>query len=280
MKVIKLWKLSIKFLSILCGILIVSTVIFVYSSGYCRSADHQSSASVLEKYKTFLESGTYEGQNWACFPVRPKSRYHTFKKAFEHFEKSHGHIVVELGTTRSFVHGGHPGCNKDDIHFWHPNNPEDWDWGAGSFTRMAAECLAYLNPVIYTVDLMPQHIARCKLITKEFENIMRYYVSSSEEFLSKVPTPLSIDLLYMDTGDMTPIEFTAQLHLREAKIIVERNLMAPGSIIVIDDVRHPAAKAQGENSDYGKAKYSIPYLLAHGFEICEDEFQIILRKLS
>ena len=238
-----------------------------------------TSSLVLEKYKTYLENGTYDGQDWSYFPLRPKSRYYTFKKLFELFEKSKGHTIVELGTTRSFVHGGHPGCNQDNPIFWHPDNPADWDWGAGSFTRMAAECLAHMQPLIYTVDIAAQHIARCQVITQEFKNMMRYYVSSSEDFLTKVPVPLSIDLLYMDTRDMTPIEFTAQLHLREAKIVVERNLMTPGSIIVIDDVRHPAAKLQGEISDYGKAKYSIPFLLAHGFEIVEDEFQVILKKV-
>ena len=35
-----------------------------------------------------------------------------------------------------------------------------------------------------------------------------------------------IDLLYLDTGDMTPIENTALLHLREADIIVRRNLLS------------------------------------------------------
>ena len=233
---------------------------------------------VLEKYKNYLEHGTYDGQDWSCFPALPKSRYYTFKKAFEAFESSQGHVIVELGTTRSFVHGGHPGCNQDNPEFWHPNNPEDWDWGAGSFTRMAAECLYHMKPTIYTVDIAAQHIARCQIITQEFKDIMHYYVCASEDFLKNVPEPLSIDLLYMDTGDMTPIEFTAQLHLREAKIVVERNLMAPGSIIVIDDVRHPAAKQNGETSDHGKAKYSIPFLVANGFEIIEDEFQVILKK--
>ena len=266
---------------VVVGCVFLIAVLWWWQNMNNKDRNHPTGSLVLERYKAYLENGTYDGQDWSCFPMRPKSRYYTLKKAFELFEQSKGHTVVELGTTRSFVHGGHPGCNKDNPVFWHPENPADWDWGAGSFTRMAAECLVHMKPLIYTVDIAAQHIARCQVITQEFKDIMSYHVCSSEEFLNKVPVPLSIDLLYMDTGDMTPIEFTAQLHLREARIVVERNLMAPGSIIVIDDVRHPAAKAQcGDSSDFGKAKYSIPFLLVHGFEIIEDEFQVILKKVA
>ncbi|HRN78501.1 MAG TPA: hypothetical protein PLU71_04630 [Candidatus Dependentiae bacterium] len=230
----------------------------------------------LKPYKQLLEQGTYEGQDWSHFKEKPKSRYYTFKKAFEYFEKHNGTSVVELGTTRSFTHGGHPGCNKDNPIYWTPNNPENWDWGAGSFTRMAAECLEHLGTIIHTVDLVKAHINRCKIITQDFKNIV-YHVQSSLDFL-KNAKPESIDLLYMDTGDMTPIEPSAQLHLAEARIIVEHNVIAPHGIILIDDVRNQTPKKFGETSDLGKDKYSIPYLLEHGFEIIADEYQVILRK--
>ena len=63
--------------------------------------------------------------------------------------------------------------------------------------------------------------------------------------------------MYLDTGDMTPIEETAQLHLREAKIVVNKNVLTDDGIILIDDVRSCVPKEAGETSDYGKAKYSI-----------------------
>jgi hypothetical protein len=66
-------------------------------------------------------------------------------------------------------------------------------------------------------------------------NNIDYYVMPSEEFLST--TTNKIDLLYLDTGDMTPILPTAQLHLREAQIIVERDLVNENGIILIDDIR-------------------------------------------
>jgi hypothetical protein len=234
---------------------------------------------VLNQYKDYLEQGTYVGYDWSHIIPTPQSRYHTFQMAFEHFKQNNGHVVVELGTSRSFVHGGHPGCNLDDIQYWTPQDPKNWDWGAGFFTRMAVMCLAHLNPIIHTVDIVPTHIERCKVITADFKNYLVYHVASSVDFL-KTCAPQSIDLLYVDTGDMTPIEPTAQLQLEEAQVIVEQDLLAPNGIILIDDVRNQTPKQFGEPSELGKAKYSIPYFLAHGFEIIADEYQVILRKSS
>lgn len=230
----------------------------------------------LEKYKQFIIDGTYAEQNWSKFPEKPKSRYETLAKAFEHFEKTNGKIIVELGTTRSFVHGGHPGCNKSNLNYWMPNNPEHWDWSAGCFTRTAAECLAHTNPEIHTIDLDAEAIYRCKIMTADYSHIIRYYNTSSEAFLSNCSFKNGIDLLYLDTGYMNPIEPTAQLQLAEAKIIVERNLLAPHGIILIDDVRNQ--NVLDDDSGLGKSKYALSYLLANGFEIIEDGYQIILQK--
>lgn len=239
---------------------------------------HASRPSVvLVRYEHLLEEGTYQGQDWSAFKVRPKSRAHTFLRAFEHFEAYQGRIVVELGTTRSFVHGGLVGCNSDDTKYWTPEQPKNWDWGAGGFTRMAAECLQHLNPVIHTVDLARSHIERCKVMTSDYASILQYHVCSSLDFLKTCQ--FKIDLLYLDTGDMWPIDPTAELQLEEAKIIVERDLLADGGIILIDDVRNQTPKQFGEASDLGKSKYAIPYLLAHGYELVEDEYQVILKKM-
>lgn len=245
---------------------------------YMMNIGEDQIASILEKYKLFLDQGTYE--SFGANVIRPKSRHYTFAVAFNHFEKNNGKIVVELGTTRSFTHGGLPGCNQDNPVYWTPKNFENWDWGAGSFTRVAAECLAHLNPIIHTIDLEAAHIKRCELITSDFKSSMRYHVISSIDYLKVSDFPNGIDLLYLDTGDMTPIEPTARLQLEEARIIVERNLIAPHGIILIDDVRNQTPKQFGETSDLGKSKYSIPYLLAHGFEIVEDEYQVILKRVA
>ena len=105
---------------------------------------------------------------------------------------------------------------------------------------------------------------------------MHYRVCSSLDFLKVFNK--KIDLLYVDTGDMTPIEPTARLQLEEAKIIVERDLLSDNGIILIDDVRNQTPKKFGETSEYGKAKYSLAYFVEHGYKIIADEYQVVLMK--
>jgi len=233
----------------------------------------------LEQYKHYLIEANAQKDSEKYFSPTPKPRYYTFKKAFNLFAKANGKVIVELGATRSFVDGNYKGCLSSDLKYWEPTNPDKWDWGAGIFTLMAAKCLHHLHPTIHTVDLSPDHIFRSKVITEEYKNIMHYYVSTSEKFL-KSCKPRSIDLLYSDTGDF-PIEDTARLHLREAKLIVKKDLIAPGGLILIDDVKSTAPmRIENSQSRLGKAKYEIPYLLKHGFEIIMDEYQVLLRKKS
>lgn len=231
----------------------------------------------LEPFKDFLEKGTYEGQDWSPEAI-PKSRYETFKASFNHFEDNQGKIVVELGTSRSFTHGGHRGCNSDNTEFWTPDHVENWDWGAGFFTRMAALSLDHLYPEIHTIDIAASHIARCQYMMQDYNHLMTYHICSSVDFLKNCDFPEGIDLLYIDTGDMTPIEPTALLQLEEAIVIVERDLLSPHGLILIDDVKNTTPRKFGETSLLGKAKYSLPYFLEHGFEIVMDEYQVILRK--
>src|SRR5580692_2774570 len=80
--------------------------------------------TTLDTYKNYLEQGTYTGFDWSHLERIPQSRYYTFKIAFDHFQQYNGKVVVELGTSRSFVHGGHIGCNLDDPAYWNPNKPE------------------------------------------------------------------------------------------------------------------------------------------------------------
>lgn len=206
----------------------------------------------------------------------PKFRYDTFKYCWDNVKKNNFKTIVELGTTRSFVDGKYEGCNSDDVKYWEPENPDKWDWSAGCFTRVFGELIQGTDIELITVDMSQYHIQRSKTITSDMNNI-EYFVMSSEEFLSSGEG--QIDFLYMDTGDMTPIEFTAQLHLREAKIIVEKNIISDGGILLIDDVRSPLPKmTSNETSDYGKAKYSIPYLQENGFELVMDEYQVVMIK--
>ena len=210
----------------------------------------------------------------------PKTRDVTFKYCLDFLnnKKNNDKNILELGTSRSFTDGRFEGCNKDDTKYWEPNNPDKWDWSAGCFTRFFSE-LTDDNTKIKTVDISKNHINRCKVMTEKYKNKITYVISSSEKILNQTPEK-SIDLLYLDTGDMTPIEQTAQLHLREAKIVVERNILKDDGIILIDDVKSCVPKKFGEKSNYGKAKYSIPYFLENGYEIVMGEYQFILKRTN
>lgn len=228
----------------------------------------------LEDYKKHIDF-VFSNMDFQYFKKEPLNRYYTFKYCFDYLNTLEKCKVVEMGTSRSFVDGRFPGCNMNQTRFWEPNNPEKWDFGAGCFTYLCAELVPKCQ--LKTLDLMSNHIKRCKHMTQNFKNI-EYFVTSSEKFLQNLNEKQ--DLIYMDTGDMTPIEPVAQLHLREAKIIVEKDLIKPGGLILIDDVRNPTPKKFGETSDFGKAKYSIPYLLDNGFKLVMDEYQVILKKIN
>jgi len=234
----------------------------------------------MKKYKKFMDgafSPYYSDEVFIKNYGRvPKFRYDTFKSCWDLVKKNKFKTIVELGTSRSFVDGQYPGCNSDDTSFWEPENPEVWDWSAGCFTRVFGELIQGTDIEMITVDLMPNHITRSKIMTEGLENI-EHFVSSSEDFLESGEG--KIDFLYMDTGDVTPIEPTAQLHLRESKILVENDLISENGIILIDDVRNPQSKKQDE-SEYGKAKYSIPYLQDNGYEIIMDEYQVLMQKVK
>ena len=232
----------------------------------------------MEQYKEYMDGAFapyYTDEQFIeSYGRIPKFRYDTFKYCWDWIQEKELKTIVELGTSRSFVDGKYPGCNSDDIKFWEPDNPEIWDWSAGCFTRVFGELIQGTDIDLITVDLMSTHIARSRAMTQDLENI-EYFSMSSEEFLTSGDG--QIDFLYMDTGDVTPIEPTARLHLRESEILVENDLISDNGLILIDDVRNIQSKSQ-DPSDYGKAKYSIPYLQENGFEVIMDEYQVLLQR--
>jgi hypothetical protein len=230
----------------------------------------------MDKYFEFLDKGC---QYDYSHDIRKRlSRAHTFIKVINEIildlYTSHP-IIIELGTTRSYVNGGLEGCMSYDKKYWKLDNPESWDWGAGCFTRVFAEILP--NSFIHTVDINSNHIEVCRTITKEFQNVM-YHVSDSAIFLQNMEEPA--DLIYMDVGDVTPLEESAMLHKRDAEVIIRNNLVKVGGYVLIDDVRCPVPIVEyGEKSCFGKAKYSIGVFLANGFDIIEDQYQMLLKRM-
>jgi hypothetical protein len=233
---------------------------------------------IFKKYKSYIDNAIpayFSDEKFIeCFGRVPKFRYETMTYCWDHVIKHNLKTIVELGTSRSFVDGRFDGCNSSDVHYWQPDNPEVWDWSAGCFTRVIGELIQETDIELVTLDLQQEHINRSMKMTENLKNI-EYYVSSSEEFLNSVDG--QIDFLYMDTGDVNPVEPTAILHLQESKILVENNLISDNGIILIDDVRNPSSKLSCD-ADYGKAKYSIPYLQENGFTIAMDEYQVVMIK--
>jgi hypothetical protein len=229
----------------------------------------------LLPYRELLERHTATATDPELYGGPVASRYESFRYCFEHFSATGGSTIVELGTIRSFVHGGLPGCNSDDTSYWSPGDPASWDWGAGCFSLLAATCLEEAGPTIHTVDIVAPHIERCKTVTGAYKHLFQYHVCNSVDFLRSLPRG-SVDLLYIDTGDMWPIEPTARHQLEEAKAIVRGRLLSPGGLVLIDDVRNATPLQRGDTSPLGKAKYSLPYLLDHGYRTVFDGYQVAL----
>lgn len=229
----------------------------------------------LENCKEYLENAInyyfFKDKQIKFFGRVPLSRYHTFKYCYENL--SCNPLIIELGTSRSFVDGRFEGCCSNDPIYWEKNNPDKWDWSAGLFTKVFSK----LCPTgkLITVDNISTHIEISKIINEEAKNI-EYYVNESVEFLREFQE--KADLIYIDTGDLVPVEDIAELHLKEVKMIVEKDLLAKEGMILIDDIKSVLVN-QEDTSEYGIGKYAIPYLLENGFKIEMYEYQIILRKL-
>lgn len=222
----------------------------------------------LEKYKKYLDAGTVESSGIDNEAI---SRYQSFKKCMEFLENKKNKSILELGTTRSFTDGKYEGCNSDNTFYWNKDNYSKWDWGAGCFTLIFGQ----LDEIdLTTVDVCSSHIERCKFMTSSLGIQCTHVVSDSVEFLKQTDKEYAI--IYLDTGDMTPIEATAQKQLEEVKIIIERKLLMPLGYLLIDDVMNKTPKEHGDDSGMGKSKYSIPYLYDKGYLALHKGYQYIL----
>ena len=225
----------------------------------------------IKQYKKLLDIGTYE----SCGIDDEKlSRYYSFQFCLKYLSPIKIPEILELGTCRSFVDGKYEGCNMDDIRYWKRDNFEKWDWGAGCFSLVFGQEIPDAN--LTSVDIAVSHINRCKAMTDSLGIKCNHVMSDSIKFLEL--TEKKFNLIYLDTGDMTPIESTATIQLLEAKILVERNLLIQNGILLIDDVLNKTPRQMGDNSGLGKSKYSIPFLLSNGFSVVFKGYQYILKK--
>lgn len=228
---------------------------------------------IKDIYKSYLDLGSNEGLR---YNDESKSRFVSFNKCLSHLSSIKNPKILELGTSRSYVDGKFPGCNLDDKKYWNKDDISKWDWGAGCFTVLFGLHLS--DARITTLDLASSHIERCKHMTNSLnlKNIT-HVVSDSVAFLRS--TSETYDLIYLDTGDMHPIDPTCKLQLEEAKIIVERNLLNKNGLLLIDDVLNGTPREMGSKSNkYGKSELSFPYLLSNNFKLTFEGYQYILEK--
>jgi len=192
--------------------------------------------------------------------------YELIKSNMEKMEdKNKVYNIVELGTSRSFVTGGVDGCMLPDKKYWHPNNPELWDWGAGIFTKVFAENLKDDNCNIYTVDPDSNAISIVTAMCQEYKNV-KICKTYSTNFLFDFDE--KIDFLYMD--HMETSEEAAFQHLNDIKLIIDKDIMSENGVILIDDIGH--------NIIDGKGKYSIPFLQNNNYKITIHDYQVLMEK--
>ena len=196
-------------------------------------------------------------------------RKNTFEKAYSliinNIKSDENYKIVELGTSRSFVSGGSPGCLDTDTRFWTPNIPSNWAWSDGVFTKTFSDNLEGYNYTLYTIDPNENAISICNTICNGNSNI-KIIQDYSTNFLNSID--FKIDFLCMD--HMESSEEACLKHLEDSILIVKKNLMNENGIILIDDV--------GENIINTKGKYSVPYLLQNGFKMVLHEYQVLLIK--
>ena len=193
-------------------------------------------------------------------------RLYTTKKAIDVLKATDKYnrtlIVVELGTSRSF----RSGYIESNPKMFNPLKPKTWDWGAGLFTKVIVDNLVDNDYLLYSIDPDDNALAVAKHLVGS-DRHTRIKKDFSTNFLKNFQG--KIDLLYMDHAESS--ESACQLHLEDAKLIVERGLIADSGMILVDDANYPSYK----NS---KGKYSIPYLLNSGFEIISSGYQVLLQK--
>jgi hypothetical protein len=215
----------------------------------------------LEQFRTYINQNEHT------------PRWETLTTALQAADQPDS-VIIELGTCHSFVDGSLEGCDSPDIKYWHPDKPKMWDWGAGVFGLMAA--IALPQATIWTVDLSGEALTRCRIMTEPYAKQFRYIHDDAVHFLREFPG--QADLIYLDTGYVWPPEPTATDNLDQARVIVARQLLREGGKILIDDTNSRVPSEFGEHCPLSKSRYSLPYLLANGFEIELQKYQTLLRR--
>jgi len=250
----------------------------------------------LEKYKTLLDKGTEQSMSGGgeLFPhvySTTDSRFQSFKIIAEHLfkklEAGEKINILELGTSRSFKDGAYEGCLVADRKYWDPENYEEWDWGAGVFTVVLAQLLeeANANPAMIdfcTIDSSQQACYISSVMTENFEFVNVFHCTSEQALSGTVDR---WDVIYMDTADFGDeqhlINAVGPLHLSEAQLIVETDILKADGLILIDDVKNSSPSKVSmlpAIAGLGKSFLSIPYLKEQGFKVTYEGYQFVMSR--
>ena len=195
------------------------------------------------------------------------TRTNTFKKTMswihDNITPNRTFNIVELGTSRSFKSWG----ISSDLKDWHPDDPSKWAWSDGFFTRLFADNMEGYKFRIYSVDPCEQAVSVCKVVCGHIPEVSVHKMKSTE-FLSNFNE--KIDLLYMD--HLESGKEACNVHLQDARLVVEKDLMNDKSLILIDDT--PVSSTLNNS----KGHLSIPYLRSKGWQPVIHEYQLLLKK--
>ena len=263
-------------------------------------------SKVLEEFKVFLDEGTQAsmeggGKTYPHVYTESQSRFYSFKMVYDHLIKKlksgERVSILELGTSRSFKAGPHEGCGSTDLKYWDPNHHEEWDWSAGIFTITLSKALQETVDIDHsliefvTIDWSRDSCYISWVMTRSYEFVKVFHCESEDALRDTFIRPCSWgpspawDVIYMDTADFKDeqhmLDNVGPLHLREAQLIVEKNLLTSKGIILIDDVKNSAPSTTStlpNIAGLGKSFLSIPYLKEQGFKTIYEGYQFVMSR--
>lgn len=192
----------------------------------------------------------------SLYPLLPKKynfgkRRDTLKKVLEMMELRQARVLLETGIARD-------GLRRTK--------------GDGASTILFGQWAKLHNAKLYSVDIDAQAVAVANREIKQMgldEHVFTQ-VSDSIEYLSRFTQP--VDLLYLDSYDYDKRDQVIQKasqehHLKEFKAI--ENQLGDQTVVLIDDCNLPGG---------GKGKSVIVHMLANGWEVVMQDYQVILQK--
>ena len=177
-----------------------------------------------------------------------RKRRDTFRKTLELLGKTNSKTIIETGTSREGLHGA-----KSN----------------GAATIVFGKWASENNAFVHSVDISENSVlkAQQEVDRQKLNNWVKIHQSDSIDFLKKFND--KVDFLYLDSydysDDVEVQQKSQEHHLKEFKAIEAK--LHDKTIVLIDDCDLPNG---------GKGKLAIEYMLAHGWRIEEDAYQVLL----